>query len=178
VPIGSLVDAASHAAAERAPSCFQVPEASKAAVARVTAAWKRSSSRCRTWMVSPSARRVGSVSINSSMALPSWLVTWSTGIASPWAQRTSQEGEATPTIVVPPYPNRCSSVKCRAAERTLGDVATPVGPAPRDPNDPDLWDWSGDDDDDVPTRSRHPVLALVAAVVVVAMVLAIVVAGL
>ncbi len=130
-------------------------------------------------MVSPSASRAGSVSINASMALQSWLVTSSTtGIATPWAQRTSQEGEATPTIVVSPYSNRCSSVKCRAAERTLGDVATPVGPAPRDPNDPDLWDWSGDDDDDVPTRSRHPVLALVAAVVVVAMVLAIVVAGL
>lgn len=57
-------------------------------------------------------------------------------------------------------------------------MATPVGPAPSDPNDPDLWDWGDDDEDDVPTRSRHPGLALVAAVLVVAMVLAIVVAGL
>ena len=55
-------------------------------------------------------------------------------------------------------------------------MATPVGPAPRDPNDPDFWDWGGDDDD-VPIRYRHPVLAFVAAVVVVAMVLAIVIAG-
>ena len=58
-------------------------------------------------------------------------------------------------------------------------MPTPVGPAPRDPNDPDLWDWGDDDDEDfVPTRDRHPVLAIVAAVVLVALVVTFVIAGL
>jgi hypothetical protein len=52
-------------------------------------------------------------------------------------------------------------------------MATPVGPVQRDPNDPDLWDWTGSDDG-VPPRVRPlrlvficiVVLALVALVVV------------
>jgi len=48
-------------------------------------------------------------------------------------------------------------------------MPTPVGPAPRDPNDPDLWDWG--DEDDEPAGRRHPTRALVAAVVVLALVL-------
>ncbi len=51
-------------------------------------------------------------------------------------------------------------------------MATPVGPAPRDPNDPDLWDWSvGDDDDgEEPAVRRHPGRAVLAAILVVALV--------
>lgn len=56
-------------------------------------------------------------------------------------------------------------------------MPTPVGPAPRDPYDPDLWDWSGDDDEE-PMARRHPALAMVAAIVVAAIVLAVVVSGL
>ena len=32
-------------------------------------------------------------------------------------------------------------------------MPTPVGPAPRDPNDPDFWDW-GDEDPFPPYRSN------------------------
>ena len=47
-------------------------------------------------------------------------------------------------------------------------MPTPVGPAPPDPNDPDLWDeWFDPDDDEVP-RSRYGwpvrVLAIVIAI--------------
>ncbi len=48
-------------------------------------------------------------------------------------------------------------------------MPTPVGPVPRDPDDPDLWeDWYEDEDDDVPaSRFGWPVrlTALVVAVV-------------
>ena len=43
-----------------------------------------------------------------------------------------------------------------------------MGPAPRDPNDPDLWDW-GEDDDSRPRR--HPWRAVLAAVIVLSLVL-------
>lgn len=56
-------------------------------------------------------------------------------------------------------------------------MPTPVGPAPRDPNDPDLWDWSGEDADE-PMVRRRPGLAVLAAIVVLAMVLALVVSSL
>ncbi|MGH9123347.1 MAG: hypothetical protein ACRDZ8_01290 [Acidimicrobiales bacterium] len=52
-------------------------------------------------------------------------------------------------------------------------MPTPVGPAPRDPNDPDFWDW-GSPEDEVDTRpayQRHPVAAIVAIVLVGALVL-------
>ena len=55
-------------------------------------------------------------------------------------------------------------------------MPTPVGPAPRDPNDPDLWDWGGEDADE-PMVRRRPGLAVLAAIVVVAMVLALVVSS-
>lgn len=46
-------------------------------------------------------------------------------------------------------------------------MPTPVGPAPRDPNDPDLWDWGPSDDR--PMARRHPILALAAVIVIVAL---------
>lgn len=50
-------------------------------------------------------------------------------------------------------------------------MATPVGPAPKDPNDPDLWDWSDPDgEDDEPTARRRPWTALVAALLIVVLV--------
>ena len=39
-------------------------------------------------------------------------------------------------------------------------MPTPVGPAPRDPNDPDLWDEWYEDDDDAGTRFGWPVRVL------------------
>lgn len=54
----------------------------------------------------------------------------------------------------------------------MGRVPTPVGPAPKDPNDPDLWDW-GQAEDLSPPR-RHSGRTLVAAIVVVALVLLVV----
>jgi len=51
-------------------------------------------------------------------------------------------------------------------------MPTPVGPAPRDPNDPDFWDWGTDDH--APAARRHPARAVVAAVVVVTLVLLVV----
>jgi hypothetical protein len=47
-------------------------------------------------------------------------------------------------------------------------MPTPVGPAPRDPNDPDFWDWEGDED--APMAARHPARAAVAVLLVVALV--------
>jgi hypothetical protein len=47
-------------------------------------------------------------------------------------------------------------------------VPTPVGPAPRDPDDPDFWDWSAPDDR--PAARRHPATAIVALVIVAALV--------
>jgi hypothetical protein len=43
-------------------------------------------------------------------------------------------------------------------------MATPVGPAERDPNDPDFWDWT-DDDGDVSPRARPMRVAFVCAIV-------------
>jgi hypothetical protein len=51
-------------------------------------------------------------------------------------------------------------------------MPTPVGPAPRDPNDPDFWDW--DPPDDRPMARRHPMRAVVAVVIVAALLLLIV----
>ena len=52
-------------------------------------------------------------------------------------------------------------------------MPTPVGPAPRDPNDPDFWDWSSppDEVDGRPAYQRHPVIASVALLLVGALVL-------
>jgi len=50
-------------------------------------------------------------------------------------------------------------------------VATPVGPVPSDADDPDLWDWSGDEQDDRSSPRRHPGRAIVAAVLIGMMVL-------
>jgi hypothetical protein len=55
---------------------------------------------------------------------------------------------------------------------TLRWVPTPVGPAPRDPNDPDLWDW-GEDDDDAP--NRRPLRMVLVGIVVLVMILLLVV---
>lgn len=62
-------------------------------------------------------------------------------------------------------------------------MPTPVGPAPRDPNDPDLWDWgddpfrAGEDDPSLLAllarrRRRRRLWALFLAVLVVAFILA------
>jgi len=48
-------------------------------------------------------------------------------------------------------------------------VPTPVGPAPRDPNDPDFWDWGPPDDR--PRALRSPALAIIAIVVIGALLL-------
>lgn len=48
-------------------------------------------------------------------------------------------------------------------------MPTPVGPAPRDPDDPDFWDWGPPDDR--PTVRRHPGLAVVAVLIVASIVL-------
>ena len=56
-------------------------------------------------------------------------------------------------------------------------MPTPVGPAPRDPNDPDLWEeWhDANDEDPGPGRFGWP-LRLVAILIVVGIVLLFVVA--
>jgi hypothetical protein len=55
-------------------------------------------------------------------------------------------------------------------------VATPVGPAPRNPNDPDFWDWGEDDDAlDPGRRPLRPLRLIVVGVIVLAMVLLLVV---
>jgi hypothetical protein len=64
-------------------------------------------------------------------------------------------------------------------------VPTPVGPAPRDPNDPDFWDWGdtdtfspngGHDDTDLLAdlarrRTRRRLIALVVVALMVAAIL-------
>jgi hypothetical protein len=52
-------------------------------------------------------------------------------------------------------------------------MPTPVGPVPPDPNDPDQWDWGGDDDDLRPRR--YPLRVLVVGIIVLALVLLLVV---
>lgn len=50
------------------------------------------------------------------------------------------------------------------------EVPSPTGPVPRDPNDPDFWEW--DDVDSEPMGRRRQVLrAVVAATLVVLLVL-------
>jgi hypothetical protein len=52
----------------------------------------------------------------------------------------------------------------------MSRMPSPVGPAPRDPNDPDFWDW-GDDEDDAPSPPRRsPAFSIVAALVVIGLV--------
>jgi hypothetical protein len=46
-------------------------------------------------------------------------------------------------------------------------MPTPVGPAPRDPDDPDLWDW----DDPIPgARRSHRLKEIIAVVVLLSLV--------
>ncbi len=55
-------------------------------------------------------------------------------------------------------------------------MPTPVGPAPRDPNDPDFWDWDPPRDraaEGLAAR-RHPATAVVALIVVAALLLLVV----
>ena len=56
-------------------------------------------------------------------------------------------------------------------------MPTPVGAAPRDPNDPDNWDWGDTDDDDVVGPGFGWPLRLVALVIVIALVALFVLAG-
>ena len=45
-------------------------------------------------------------------------------------------------------------------------MPTPVGPAPKDPNDPDLWDeWYDGDDEDAGPRFGWPVRILALLIV-------------
>ena len=47
-------------------------------------------------------------------------------------------------------------------------MPTPVGPAPRDPNDPDLWDeWYESDDQSAESRFGWPI-RLIALLIVIA----------
>jgi hypothetical protein len=57
-------------------------------------------------------------------------------------------------------------------------MPTPVGPAPRDPNDPDLWDEWFDPDEEAPARPRFgwPVRVL-AIVIVITLALLLIFAG-
>ena len=52
-------------------------------------------------------------------------------------------------------------------------MPTPVGPVPRDPDDPDLWDWG--EDDDAPAARRRPLRALVAGLLVLSLILLLVI---
>jgi len=52
-------------------------------------------------------------------------------------------------------------------------MPTPVGPAPRDPNDPDFWDW-GEADADLSPR-RRPLRLIAIGIIVLTMVLLLVV---
>ncbi len=57
-------------------------------------------------------------------------------------------------------------------------MPTPVGPAPRDPNDPDLWEeWYETGDDTVPGRRFGWAVRVLAILVVVALALLIVLGG-
>jgi hypothetical protein len=51
-------------------------------------------------------------------------------------------------------------------------MPTPVGPAPRDPDDPDFWDW----DDPVPDEKRghrlQTIIAVVALLGLIALIMA------
>jgi hypothetical protein len=48
-------------------------------------------------------------------------------------------------------------------------VPTPVGPAERDPNDPDFWDW--DPPDERSSAQRRPIVTIVAVVAIAAILL-------
>lgn len=52
-------------------------------------------------------------------------------------------------------------------------MPTPVGPVSPDANDPDLWDWEGDEDDLQPRR--QPWRLLLVGIIVVGLVLLLVV---
>ncbi|HEX3539711.1 MAG TPA: hypothetical protein VHT75_04635 [Acidimicrobiales bacterium] len=55
-------------------------------------------------------------------------------------------------------------------------MPTPVGPAPRDPNDPDFWDWEAPDDVRLPgRRPLRPVIAVLIGLVVVLIILRVIV---
>ena len=57
-------------------------------------------------------------------------------------------------------------------------MPTPVGPAPRDPDDPDLWEeWYRPDDDEVARPRFGWPVRLLAIVVVVALALLLIVSG-
>jgi hypothetical protein len=50
-------------------------------------------------------------------------------------------------------------------------VATPVGPADRDPDDPDLWDFGETEEElEEPSAVRYPARAIVAAVLILMLV--------
>ncbi|HXW35633.1 MAG TPA: hypothetical protein VEJ87_13725 [Acidimicrobiales bacterium] len=49
-------------------------------------------------------------------------------------------------------------------------MPTPVGPVPPDPNDPDLWDWSGDDDVEDFPRRQHPWRVFLVGIMVLALI--------
>ena len=50
-------------------------------------------------------------------------------------------------------------------------MPTPVGPVPPDPNDPDLWDWGEDEDEDDLGPRRHLLRVLLVGIIVLALVL-------
>ena len=55
-------------------------------------------------------------------------------------------------------------------------MATPVGPAERDPNDPDNWDFGDAEEEfEEPTAVRYPMRAILAAVLVLVLVVMVIV---
>ena len=57
-------------------------------------------------------------------------------------------------------------------------MPTPVGPAPRDPNDPDLWeDWYEGDVDSVPSRRFGWPVRILAIIVIVTLAVLIILGG-
>jgi hypothetical protein len=51
-------------------------------------------------------------------------------------------------------------------------VPTPVGPVPRDPNDPDFWDWEVEEERSAP--ARHPGRTILAVLLALALVILVV----
>ena len=58
-------------------------------------------------------------------------------------------------------------------------MPTPTGPVPRDPNDPDLWDWDldSDDVDRQPRAGRRPRLRSVVAAILVGLLVVLILAS-